>query len=228
MSIPKIGPVHRLNERSIKALAGVHPDLVRVVERAALLTDVPIVVTEGLRTAARQKELVSAGRSWTQNSRHLTGHAVDLVDGDNFGYDIPDMDKIAKAMKEAASECGVSIVWGGDWKSRDTPHFELDRSAYPASGVTVGTQVAEVAGKVVTARTTIAAAAAVGSVASTRAGGDLPAGSADPILQSIQAFEAVGAKLITLATPGNATIVLVGAAAYAVVTLVLPKLGIGK
>ena len=54
------------------------------------------------------------------------------------------------------------------------------------------------------------------------------AGGTDPILQHIQAFEAVGAKLITLATPANATIVLVGAAAYAVVTVVLPKLGIGK
>lgn len=134
-----------LNERSRKNLVGVHPDLVRVVEMASERCPVPIVVTEGLRTLERQKELVAAGKSWTLNGRHLTGHAVDLVDADNYGYDIPDLDKIAKAMKECAAECGVLIVWGGDWKSRDTPHFELDRKAYPARGVPVATQAADVA-----------------------------------------------------------------------------------
>lgn len=123
-----------LNERSRNNLAGVHPDLVRVVELAASKCTVPMVVTEGLRTLERQKMLKAAGKSWTLNSRHLTGHAVDLVDADDFGYDVPDMSAIAKAMKEAAAECDVPIVWGGDWKSKDTPHFELDRRHYPAKG----------------------------------------------------------------------------------------------
>ena len=35
---------------------------------------------------------------------------------------------IAKAMKAAAAELGVKIVWGGDWKAtKDRPHFELAR-----------------------------------------------------------------------------------------------------
>lgn len=140
---------HALNERSIKNLAGVHPDLVKVVERAANMCDVPIVVTEGLRTAERQAELKAAGKSWTLDSRHLTGHAVDLVDADNFGYEMADLAAIAKAMKAAARELDTPIVWGGDWKSKDTPHFELDRRAYPASGVTVGTKLAEKVGNAV-------------------------------------------------------------------------------
>lgn len=148
-----------LNERSRAALAGVHPDLVRVVEMAASRCEVPIVVTEGLRNIERQKVLLAAGKSWTLNSRHLTGHAVDLVDADNYGYDIPDLDKIAKAMKACADECGVPIVWGGDWKSKDTPHFELDRKAYPASGIPTGTLVAEKVSVFAKAR----AAVAVGS-----------------------------------------------------------------
>ena len=114
-----------LNERSRKALVGVHPDLVRVVELAAERCEVPIVVTEGLRNLDRQKELKAAGKSWTLDSRHLTGHAVDLVDADNYAYDIPDLDKIAAAMRAASDDLRVPIVWGGDWKSRDTPHFEL-------------------------------------------------------------------------------------------------------
>jgi len=132
-----------LNERSRKTLTGVHPDLVRVVEAAAERCAVPMVVTEGLRNLERQRALVAAGKSWTLNGRHLTGHAVDIVDADNFAYDIPDMDAIACAMKECAAELKVPLVWGGDWKSKDTPHFELCRRAYPASEVSASTRVAE-------------------------------------------------------------------------------------
>ena len=47
--------------RSRKALAGVHADLVRVAIRALELSNTDFVVTEGLRTAQRQAELVRAG-----------------------------------------------------------------------------------------------------------------------------------------------------------------------
>jgi len=153
-----------LNERSRKNLAGVHPDLIRVVEMAAERCEVPIVVTEGLRSQARQAELKAAGKSWTLNSRHLTGHAVDIVDGDNFGYDIPDLDKIAAAMQSAADECGVPIVWGGTWKSKDTPHFELCRKTYPASGIPIATQITETAGRVARARAVVAAGVGTAAV----------------------------------------------------------------
>ena len=125
----------RLGERSRRNLQGVHPDLVRVVERAIQLTEVDFTVTEGLRTAARQAELVAAGASRTMNSRHLTGHAVDVAAlvGGKVRWDWPLYQRIAQAFKAAAAELGVPIVWGGDWKMRDGPHFELDRRAYPAN-----------------------------------------------------------------------------------------------
>lgn len=66
-----------LSARCLARLKGVHPDLVRVVERAREST--PFIVTEGLRTSARQRELFNAGATRTLNSRHLTGHAVDLA-----------------------------------------------------------------------------------------------------------------------------------------------------
>lgn len=141
-----------LNERSLKNLQGVHPDLVRVVTLAAERSKVPIVVTEGLRTAARQKELKAAGKSWTLNSRHLNGHAIDVVDGNDFKYDIPDMDYIAVVMKSAAAELGVPITWGGDWKSRDTPHFELDWKAYPETGMSFVSRIKEAAVDVATSK----------------------------------------------------------------------------
>lgn len=122
----------KLNARSLSKLEGVHDDLVRVVTLAREKTD--FLVTEGLRTVERQKELVKNGRSQTMNSRHLYGYAVDLCDCDGC-YDVPDMQAIARAMKSAAAELDIPIKWGGDWKSfKDTPHFELDRAKYPDKG----------------------------------------------------------------------------------------------
>ncbi len=129
-----------LLDRDRLRLAGVHPDLVRMVERARLA--VPFIVVEGLRTRERQARLVAIGASRTLNGRHLTGHAVDLAywldDGDGVPengearWDWPLARHLASAMKAAAAEEGVALVWGGDWASfPDGPHFELARAAYP-------------------------------------------------------------------------------------------------
>lgn len=125
----------QLSERSKRRLQGVHPDLVKVVERAIQITDTDFTVLEGLRTKARQAQLVASGASQTMNSRHITGHAIDLgayVAG-QVRWDWPLYDKIAATMKKAASEVGVPIEWGGDWKSfKDGPHFQLPHKEYPA------------------------------------------------------------------------------------------------
>lgn len=124
----------RLSQRSRDRLKGVHPDLVAVVEAAIRLTSVDFMITEGLRTPARQAELVRAGASRTPNSRHLTGHAVDVaawIDG-GVRWDWPLYPRIAEAFKAAAAASGVALIWGGDWpRLRDGPHFELDRRTYP-------------------------------------------------------------------------------------------------
>ena len=124
----------KLSERSKSRLTGVHPDLVRVVNRALELSEIDFAILEGLRTKERQAELFKAGASQTMNSRHITGHAVDLgaYVGGSVRWDWPLYGKLATAMKAAAKELGVSIIWGGDWVSlRDGPHFELNRKAYP-------------------------------------------------------------------------------------------------
>lgn len=123
----------KLSVRSLAKLDGVHPDLVKVVKLAIELTDVDFGVTEGLRTIERQRELVANGASKTMNSRHITGHAVDLVAyvGREVRWDWPLYHRIADAMKKSANALGVPIIAGADWKSfPDGPHFELDRSVY--------------------------------------------------------------------------------------------------
>jgi peptidoglycan L-alanyl-D-glutamate endopeptidase CwlK len=124
-----------LGARSQRNLVGVHPDLVRLVRRAIQLTDIDFTVIEGVRTVARQRELVAAGASRTMNSRHLTGHAVDLAPliAGKVRWDWPLFSKLAAAMKHAGSDLAVPIRWGGDWKTfKDGPHFELPRAGYPA------------------------------------------------------------------------------------------------
>jgi peptidoglycan L-alanyl-D-glutamate endopeptidase CwlK len=123
-----------LDVRSRSRLAGVHADLVRVVEHAAAEGDVPFRVLEGMRTLTRQKQLVAAGASQTLNSRHLTGHAVDLavVVSGKVRWDWPLYAKLAAVMKRAAGELKIPLTWGGDWKMRDGPHFELPRATYPS------------------------------------------------------------------------------------------------
>lgn len=124
----------KLSQRSKDRLKGVHPDLVKVVEHAIEITTVDFAVLEGLRTPERQKVLKEAGASQTLNSRHITGHAVDLgawVDGE-VRWDWPLYNQIAKAMKAAAAELNIPIEWGGDWRTfKDGPHFQLPRKEYP-------------------------------------------------------------------------------------------------
>jgi len=128
-----------LNERSLKALVGVHPDLVAVVKRAAEIMPGGFIVTEGLRSKERQRELFAKGLSKTLNSRHLYGLAVDfapLIDTDGDGdrevtWKTPAFLPVIKAFRQAAAELNVPIVSGSEWKTfKDFPHIELSRAVY--------------------------------------------------------------------------------------------------
>lgn len=126
---------YKLGGGSSIRLRGVHADLVKITHRAIEVSDIDFSVTEGLRTKERQKMLVATGKSKTLNSRHLTGHAVDLaaiVNGKinwEWGY----YEQIANAMKKAAKELDIPIEWGGDWEAfKDGVHFQLTFKAYPA------------------------------------------------------------------------------------------------
>lgn len=145
-------PPFTLGPTSRARLAGVHPDLVRVVERAIVLTRQDFTITEGVRTLARQQALYAQGRTApgkivtsTLNSKHRVqadgfGHAVDAppypIRWEGTPENLARFDAVAKAMFEAAGELGIGLRWGADWdrdgKARergesDSPHFELVR-----------------------------------------------------------------------------------------------------
>jgi len=122
---------YTLGNRSLQNLSGVHPDLVAVVKRAIEITEQDFSVIEGIRNINRQRELVKAGKSTTMNSRHLTGHAVDIAPWP-ISWDWEYFYPIADAMKQAAEELEVDLEWGGDWKSfPDGPHYQLSRKTHP-------------------------------------------------------------------------------------------------
>jgi len=115
--------------RSLKNLSGVHPDLVAVCNRALEISRVDMVVIEGVRSKERQKELVAKGASKTMNSRHLTGHAVDIAPWP-ITWEKQAFIPIVEAMKQAAEELGIDVTHGHDW-GWDSPHHELSRKTYP-------------------------------------------------------------------------------------------------
>lgn len=122
-----------LTDRDLARLKGVHPDLIRVVKFAAGV-DPNFIVHEGVRSLKRQRELYEAGASRTMKSRHLTGHAVDLVVvvGGKAVWHWAAYKKLSEVVKLAAVKCGTKLEWGGDWKSfKDGPHFQLPWRDYP-------------------------------------------------------------------------------------------------
>ena len=130
-----------LNSKSVGLLKKVHPDLVRVVKRAAQMTDLDFIVTCGARTIEEQREMVRKGASKTMKFRHIIAangfsHAVDLAAmiGGKLKWDWPLYSRLAKTMKAAAKAEKVPIEWGGDWTSfKDGPHFQLRWDEYPGT-----------------------------------------------------------------------------------------------
>jgi peptidoglycan L-alanyl-D-glutamate endopeptidase CwlK len=132
---------YSLGQKSLSRLNGVHPDLVKVVKRAIEITEIDFTVLEGVRTMARQRELVASGASKTLKGRHIPdnnkngfGCAVDLgaFVGGKIEWSWPLYAKLNDAMQKAAKELGIPIEWGGHWTSlKDGPHFQLPWREYP-------------------------------------------------------------------------------------------------
>jgi len=121
--------------RTAANLATVHPDLQKLAHRADELTEVEFLVTEGIRTMKRQRELVAAGASQTLKSRHLTGHAIDIVPliGSEVCWKSQAFWLPLEAFRKAARELAIDVEFGADWRTlKDLPHIQLSRKSYPA------------------------------------------------------------------------------------------------
>ena len=131
---------HCFGKRSLDNLETVHAHLKAVAFLALKLSPHDFTITEGVRSLARQKELVAKGASKTMNSYHLDSKDG-IIDGKGCALDFYPFyggqvqvnanwkyfKEIADAFKQAASDLGVRITWGGDWKTfKDGPHIQLE------------------------------------------------------------------------------------------------------
>jgi len=119
----------KLSATSKKRIEGLKPDLLKVIAAVEDACPFPMSVGAdgGLRTLARQKELLAEGKSKTLKSKHLTGDAVDLYPLTNDAKAIaPDRyNELAKIVKAEASRLGIKIYWGFDLWGWDKPHYQL-------------------------------------------------------------------------------------------------------
>ena len=141
---------YKLSERSLNNLKGVDERLVKVVKRAIEITEQDFVVIEGLRTKEQMMINYGKGRTaselavhgipasyakpneakvtWLNDpfaSNHAKGLAVDIVPYPVDWNDISKFKKINEAMQASAKEFGIKLSYGGDWKNKDYPHWEL-------------------------------------------------------------------------------------------------------
>jgi peptidoglycan L-alanyl-D-glutamate endopeptidase CwlK len=122
----------KLNATSISRLRGVDANLIALAKKAREISPIPFEITEGLRTAERQRYLVRTGKSRTMNSYHLRGKAMDFVamPGGKVSWDLKDYKTIVeKAFKPAAKTLGLTdkITYGVYWKSIvDGPHVQIE------------------------------------------------------------------------------------------------------
>lgn len=128
-----------MDSRSEENLKGVHPDLVRVIRRAAILPTIPFIVIHGMRTVQEEAGMVAKGASQTIHSRHLPNEegfacAVDvaaMVEG-HVSWQQRFYEDIWAEVEQAANTLAVPVEWGGHWRTlKDWGHFQLPWQNYP-------------------------------------------------------------------------------------------------
>ena len=105
--------------------------LARLVEAGIL-----VAIVDTLRAPAEQEENIRKGVSWTKNSRHLTGNAIDIAPYSLWQISGPDKlnwngsDPVWAKIGEIGESLG--LIWGGRWGKKsgstakpDLGHFEM-------------------------------------------------------------------------------------------------------
>jgi peptidoglycan L-alanyl-D-glutamate endopeptidase CwlK len=115
----------KLSQRSLDRLDGLDDRLIAVVKSAIHKSKIDFGVICGMRTLEEQRALVEKGASQTMKSKHLAGHAVDLMAyiGSRGSWELNLYDDIADAVSEAAREVDVPIRWGAAWTISNIAQF---------------------------------------------------------------------------------------------------------
>ena len=133
--------MYYLGTRSQRQLIGVNPYLAFAVYEAIKITkqDFGIIKNGGLRSEQDQDDLYAQGRTtpgiivtWTRESNHEEGNAVDLVPfvNGNFTWEDKYFAEIAEAMKIVIAFHELPIEWLYDVKGIDKPHWQVTTDFY--------------------------------------------------------------------------------------------------
>lgn len=135
-------PKYYLSMTSLARLNDVKPELIKVFKEAIKQAPYDFGIASGYRSTEEQQKLYSYGRyspykhkkivtyadGINKTSYHQTGNAVDIyayIDG-KASWDSKYYEPLARHIQNVASELGVDLEWGGDWKSfKDLPHFQI-------------------------------------------------------------------------------------------------------
>lgn len=136
----------KFSQRSLNALNGVHPNLVKALKEAIKDTPIDFTIIEGVRTKARQQQLYAQGRDGNKGnivtyadgvirkSNHQPksdgyGHAIDFcpyVNGKLDWNNHANFKVIADHIVATGKKLGVKITAGYYWqRPYDPPHIEL-------------------------------------------------------------------------------------------------------
>lgn len=121
---------YKFSKRSLSNIEGIDYRLIILLGLMLDHSPFDFVVTEGVRTLERQKQLYAEGKSKTMKSKHLTGSAFDVAMLDENGkvtWDIKYYKAFADVFLKLAKRLGFNCEAGCYWKSFvDGPHFQIN------------------------------------------------------------------------------------------------------
>lgn len=141
-----------LTATDLARMQELHPNMIKLIKRAAELTIIPFKVVEGVRS--QQQCMINYGKgrnaaecvvkgipgsyaqpnlgkvTWLNHplqSKHTKqadgfGHAVDLLPAPYDWKDVKLFDQLDKVMVAAAKELNIHIRWGADWNQNGIAH----------------------------------------------------------------------------------------------------------
>lgn len=138
------------NQHSIDKMEGLHPDLIKVLQRFITVSPLECVIAQGVRTREYQYglwrnshdvdgnktdgvwktncngspigEITPEGSPGTGLSNHQGGHAVDIavIINGDVNWELKYYTTLAGVMLQAAATINVPLIWGGSWAAPKT------------------------------------------------------------------------------------------------------------
>jgi len=137
--------MYKFGRKSLEKLFTCHEDLQKIMNE--VIKHMDIVILYGHRTTKEQFELFRQGRDlvggeWVKTGKtvtnldgksklsehnYLPSRAIDIAPYPIDWNNIERFKELAVIVKREAKKLDIDIIWGGDWKMRDFPHYQIDK-----------------------------------------------------------------------------------------------------